>query len=158
MKYFNNVKTIEELKKEYRKLCFKNHPDKGGSTETMQIINNEYDNLFERLKNGYNDNLKEGQRPFTETSEEYREILLQIIFLEGLEIELCGTWLWVGGETRSHKEALKEAGFKWAKRKCMWYWHSGDYKPKSRGRYDMGQIRATHGSTSITPEFLKQLA
>lgn len=158
MKYFKGVKSIEELKKEYRKLCFKNHPDKGGTTEIMQLINNEYDDLFEQLKNGYNNNLKEGQRPFTEMANEYREILIKIIYLEGVEIELCGTWLWLSGETRRYKDEIKAAGFKWAKRKSMWYWHSGDYTPRSRGKWSIDEIRATHGSTNITPEYIKQLA
>ena len=32
----------------------------------------------------------------------------------GLEIEICGLWMWVGGETKKHKDALKDAGYKWA--------------------------------------------
>lgn len=38
MKYFTNCKTLEELRKEYKKLVKKNHPDMGGSEEEMKII------------------------------------------------------------------------------------------------------------------------
>lgn len=34
--YFENVKTLDELKKQYRRLAMKYHPDMGGSTEAMQ--------------------------------------------------------------------------------------------------------------------------
>ena len=30
MKFFNNIKTLEQLKKEYHKLVMKQHPDVGG--------------------------------------------------------------------------------------------------------------------------------
>lgn len=31
MKYFTNCKSLEELRKEYKKLVKENHPDNGGS-------------------------------------------------------------------------------------------------------------------------------
>lgn len=43
MKYFSNVKTLDELKRAYRLLCMKHHPDVGGDTATMQAINAEHD-------------------------------------------------------------------------------------------------------------------
>ena len=54
MTYFKNITTIEELKKEYRTLIKLYHPDNGGDTATMAAINNEYDVLFNKLKNIHN--------------------------------------------------------------------------------------------------------
>lgn len=42
MKYFTGVYCEEELKSTYRKLVKQHHPDKGGSTEIMKMINYEY--------------------------------------------------------------------------------------------------------------------
>ena len=39
MKYFTECKTLDELKKEYRRLAMQHHPDVGGDTATMQAIN-----------------------------------------------------------------------------------------------------------------------
>lgn len=44
--YFNNVKSLEDLKKQFKQLAMKHHPDRGGDAETMKAINNEYDRLF----------------------------------------------------------------------------------------------------------------
>lgn len=46
-KWFAGVTTIEELRKQYRELLKKFHPDNdGGSVEITQEINAEYDRLF----------------------------------------------------------------------------------------------------------------
>lgn len=46
MGYFQNINSLAELKKSYRVLALQNHPDKGGSTETMQQINLEFERLY----------------------------------------------------------------------------------------------------------------
>ena len=51
MKYFENIKNLEELRKEYKKLVKKNHPDMGGSEEEMKIINVEYEKALKDLEN-----------------------------------------------------------------------------------------------------------
>ena len=46
MKYFTNINSLDELKKEYRRLVLKHHPDCGGDTETMKQINIEYGSII----------------------------------------------------------------------------------------------------------------
>ena len=43
---FENIKNLEELKTEYRRLAMIYHPDQGGSEEEMKRVNSEYDRLF----------------------------------------------------------------------------------------------------------------
>ena len=50
MGYFQNINSLAELKKSYRVLALQNHPDKGGSTETMQQINLEFERLYAKWK------------------------------------------------------------------------------------------------------------
>ena len=50
MAYFNNINTLEELRKQYRDLLKRHHPDNGGDVSDMQEINAEYDRLFKVLK------------------------------------------------------------------------------------------------------------
>lgn len=49
-KYFVSCKTLEELKKEFRRLALLHHPDVGGDTATMQTINAEFDRVFPLYK------------------------------------------------------------------------------------------------------------
>ena len=51
MTYFQNIHSLAELKKQYRALAIQHHPDKGGSTETMQQINAEFAQLYAVWKN-----------------------------------------------------------------------------------------------------------
>lgn len=46
MKYFQNITSLSDLKKQYRELVKNNHPDKGGDIAVMQAINNEFEQLY----------------------------------------------------------------------------------------------------------------
>ena len=47
----------------------------------------------------------------TELSEQEKQELLEKIValkqLPGLEINLCGSWIWIGGDTKPQKDQLK---------------------------------------------------
>lgn len=50
MTYFQNIHSLADLKKEYRRLAMLHHPDKGGDTALMQQVNTEFGKLFEVWK------------------------------------------------------------------------------------------------------------
>jgi len=72
--------------------------------------------------------------------------LNSIIDLEGIEIEICGAWVWVSGETYPHKAIFKEANFKYAGKKKRWYFRPDDWESKARGNFSMDDIRNKYGS------------
>ncbi len=153
MKWFNvsEIRTLDDLKKAYRRLAMAHHPDRGGNTQDMQEINNEHDILFERLKAQQNARADAGQgRRTEENASDFRRIIEILIKLDGLEIELCGSWLWIGGETRKHKEALKAAGCQWCSKKKLWSWKpAGKRYHNYRGTKSMAEIRTKYGSVKV---------
>ena len=143
-KFFASCTTMEMFKKEYRRLIKEHHPDNGGDTATMQEVNAQYDMGFVEAQKAYNAD-REPERRNTETPEQFRGVMEALMRCEGLVIEICGTWVWVSGDTRTHKELLKGLGFKWASQKKMWY--LGQRMTKGRRRpYTMEKIREEYGS------------
>ncbi|MFQ7785336.1 MAG: hypothetical protein ACLRHO_04850 [Ruminococcus sp.] len=42
---------------------------------------------------------------------EFINIINVLTSLSDIEAEICGTWIWVSGNTKAHKEMLKELKF-----------------------------------------------
>lgn len=142
MEYFENVKTIEELRKRYRELLKVYHPDnKNGSLEITKEINKEYDILFTRLNN------KNEIKYTQEDDEEFRIILNEIINFN-MTVEIIGSWIWCF-DCYQYKDKLKELGFKWCSKKKAWTWHSSSYKSKRHKEIDIEMIRLKYGSKTI---------
>ena len=128
-KYFKDINTLEELRRQYRDLLKKYHPDNAnGSTEATQEINAEYDRLFKMLKDRHEsksaDNQNTKQSDYSqnmydwENDKALHEVLEKIINFNGIDIEIAGQWIWISGNTYAYKKELKEIGFKWASRIC----------------------------------------
>lgn len=149
MKYFSDIKTLEELRKEYKRLVKIYHPDNGGSEEEIKAINAEYEILFEILKNGSSEKEKENKYNMDEDAA-IREMLNKVSNLN-VNIDVVGTWIWIGGNTYSVKETLNSLGFKWCSNKKMWAWHYGEWK-RVRGKRSYEQIKEKYGYTNIKRE------
>lgn len=168
MTYFKNVNTLEELRKQYKELLKKYHPDNpNGSEEATKAINAEYDNLFKLLKNKHESKQTGGSSTekadynnmkydFAE-DEKLREMLQNIITMQGINIEIVGCWIWVDGDTFAHKDTLKALGFKWAREKKKWYFHTEAFRKKSHKKLSMNDIRNYYGSTEVYTDTTKQL-
>lgn len=139
----NGTVTIKDVKKAYRAQALKFHPDKNpAGAEMMKLINE----AFEVLKDFEGE--LEAQQSTENYSDALNDALNAIINLDGLEIEICGAWVWVSGNTFAHKAALKGAAFHYAGKKKKWYFRPEDWASSSRGSLDMEQIRDKYGSAT----------
>lgn len=152
--YFNNCQNLEEAKTRYRELAMQHHPDKGGSLTTMQAINAEYARFqAEHAKSEANERQRkahaEGRKSAADfhNIDEVTEVLRQKIEAAlnlNLDVELCGLWIWVTGDTKPHKEDLKANAFKWAPEKKAWYY--AGVPSFNRQKWSLDEIRETYGS------------
>ena len=157
--YFKECKSLEDVKKTFRALAKQHHPDLNGNAEVFKAINNEYEEAFEYFKNEFNNRTENAKKQNTETPEEFRDIINTLIKLDGLELEICGTWLWLCGNTYVHRETLKELKFKWSKSKKKWYFYNGiEDNRKVKGSKTMEEIRSKYGSERFDSIGIKQLA
>jgi hypothetical protein len=118
--------------------------------EAMKQINNEYDELFPRLKDVHQ--TKDGttytaRQTSTETPDSFKDLIAELMKLDGITIEIIGCFVWVTGDTRPNKDRLKALGFRWHSTKFAWYLKPEDYRKRSRKDYDLDTIRDMYGTS-----------
>ena len=129
----------QNTKSAYRAACKKYHPDINPAGEDMmKVINEAYDAL-----KYYDGEIKSEQ---TDYGALLNDALNAVSSLPALVIEICGSWVWLTGDTRAHKDTLKEAGFKWAAKKKAWYFRPEQFRSRSKGSSSLEEIRAKYGS------------
>ncbi len=140
----------EAIKTAYRKACIKYHPDRNpAGLEMMKAVNVAYQFLHDIDYNG-------AERPINEEvnsdfGEELNAAINAVISLAGITIEVCGAWVWLTGDTKAHKDTIKNAGYWWAKKKAAWYFRPPDHKSRNKGDWDLDKIRDTYGSSTVNP-------
>lgn len=150
----NGSASFDDIKAAYRRACSQYHPDRNpAGLEMMKLINNAYQSLSDYVQGSVKD---EPQFEAESLSDELNAALNAIIHL-GLTIEICGSWIWVSGDTRPHKEILKSAGYRWAPKKLMWSFCGGE-RTSSRGKFSMDDIRNRHGSVHVKEQERKSIA
>lgn len=137
--------TMDELKTAYRKACLSNHPDHGGDLEAMKLVNAAYD--FLKVHKWTMDDMA----PASDDS--ILDCILErwssIKHWPNITGEVCGTWIWVTGQTWRYKKQLKSFGFRWSQNKSSWYWHPAGYKKRSRRSWGLEDIRDKFGSSTL---------
>lgn len=150
--FFNQCRTLREVKQKFKELAMKHHPDRGGSNQTMQEINFEYElivsNPFFNFS-GQSESEKESYLKFP-------EIISKVLNLD-LVIEICGQWVWISGNTYQYREYLRDNGFYFARNKQIWYWRPREYSSTNRTPLSMDKIRSLYGSDTVSTQVAPQL-
>lgn len=143
IKHFIGLTEFQEIKTKYKELVKLYHPDLNANNgEIMKEINAEYDFIMNNLAKLKSENVN------TDIEDRFKDLILELLKLE-VDIEICGSWIWISGNTKEHKEKLKELKCFWAPKKKKWYYRPSDKRVYSRGKFTMQEIRAKYGSSKI---------
>lgn len=149
-KYFKDCETIEQAKQVYRMLAKQLHPDNGGDAKQFvdmqnafeHFCNNQHTHFSEKSANG----TSKKSEPFD--AKLFMDIINKLSTIPGIDIEICGSWVWITGNTYPYKDYLKECGCRWSVGKKRWYWTESPYQKRS-SKKSMNRIRAEYGSQKV---------
>lgn len=151
--YFHDLHTVEEIKTRYRDLAKAHHPDLGGDEDTMKDINAQYQAA---LKSCHGQRTEEREYSYkADIEQELMDKLLELLKLRNLDIALIGYWIWVSGDTKRNKDALKSAGLQWNPQRRCWYYKPKDWRRsfKSNGSFqDLAQKYGYRGYQTADTE------
>ena len=157
--WFSGCTTADEIKKRFRELVFKHHPDKGGENSTMQDINEQYHRALkgqhETSQGAANDGRERTYYYNEQRENEAAAKLMELVKLRlpaDIEIWLIGSWVWVWGDTKPHKEKLKAIGLRWHSKRSAWYWRDPKSKRYSRSNGSLEDLATKYGAYAPTRE------
>jgi len=143
--FFKNFTNPQELKKIWKKLVLTLHPDQGGNEQAFIKMQAEYEFLVQLGERAFDANLEEDEIKILDFLLKAYEKINHL----DITIELVGNWIWLTGDTKACKEIIKEAGFKWARKKAAWYIHDGTWKGSSRKHIPLEEIKNNYGSKKM---------
>ncbi len=151
--------TREEAKKAYHRACLNYHPDRNkAGHEIMKMVIQAWEALKER---GFPLMQEDDGGEFYDYGAEINSVLNRIVGLEGIEIEICGSWVWVGNTRYEHRSVFcpprqkgtddEEIRFRWSRDKKMWYFHpkNNGCRRWGKGTYSIEQIKIKYGAVRI---------
>jgi len=151
--FFAHCQTVEEVKAEYKKLARKHHPDLGGDTATMQSINAAYEQALKGC-NGQKSTDSQGKEHVYKYNAQLEKELVDFIYAFNakdlpLNADLIGVWVWITGDTKPHKEILKELNCRWHSKRACWYFRPESYKGGFSSDGSLEELAAKYGCANV---------
>lgn len=168
--YFSDCRNIDDVKEAYRKYAKALHPDNGGDAEEFKKMQAAYTAAYNRYKGvhrkkaaGNTENTKKAAEDthsdYTDdfSAEAFASIIDKIIGLDGIDIEIVGSWIWLSGNTYPYKDIIKAAGFFWSSKHKKWYYSGDKKKSKRHSKLSFDEVRALHGSHDLKSSWRPKL-
>ena len=156
--YFESCQTLDEAKALYKKLAMQLHPDLSGYDSKADF--QEMQSQFESFR-PQREKFKGEQENWN--AADFKDIINELMKIRNIEFEICGSFIWLSGETKANKEeikAIKNEAFKpaqWHSKKLMWFFAPVDYRRFSGKNFEMDDIRKKYGSEKYQAEREKQV-
>jgi hypothetical protein len=119
------------------------HPDHGGDLSTMQEINRQYQDALKSCDGQQNDG--HAYRYMPDIEQELMDKLHELLKLRGLDIAIIGYWLWVSGDTKRNKDALKASGLHWHSKRECWYYKPQGWKRTRQSNASLDALASKYG-------------
>ncbi len=154
--FFADCKTVEDVKKKYKELARKFHPDLNPNDKEaaakMKMLNKQFDEINWNKFSSSADNSETGVKyeDVKNVAAEYRKIIESLAGCEEINIDIVGTWVWLTGNTFKYKDKIKELGFRWASKKKAWYWHKVEDSVVNHSRMTLDEIKEKYGCKSYS--------
>jgi hypothetical protein len=142
MIYFSPEMTKDEAKKIFRRECINLHPDKPGGSQTA----------FVKMQAQYEAYLRGTLKYSSKAAKDEAGAMADFInanefikIMDGVTVELTGTWIWLSGNTFEYKEEIKKHGYRYSRSKKKWYKAPKDTQQKKKRGTDFAKIQAKYG-------------
>jgi len=158
--YFTNCASVEDVERTKEKMYEmfglnavpkEGFPRKAVDAEYRDI--RKYFESVEKSKASAKDDLDRDDipkasenNPETNSKELTQDEILAKINPLNLDIEICGKWIWIRGNTSPYKDYLKELKLRYSPGKKSWYWRPNKYRSFNNQPIDMEEIRRIYGS------------
>lgn len=121
MQKMSKSETLEDLKRvysdEYSEVCY--------DVDLLKDLDLAYEDSFDAVRCLHR--TKSGKVYSTESAANHETVGFFPEFVEAISnmndvyFNIEGTWMWVSGNTKPHREELKRLGLRWAPKRKMWY-------------------------------------
>ena len=147
--YFKHCKSLDEVKSEYKKLMQHWLPtvNTAGEPNIVSVIEKQY------LEISYQPAFKQLSKEIQEEFLLFPNVVKELVRIE-LVLEICGSWVWITGNTFNHTDKLKELGLKFSPSKKMWYYRPKWSKATNSAPMSIEYIRNRYGSDTVEKEFV----
>ena len=158
-KWFAGCGTVDAIKARYRALAKQYHPDvthDPGTTATMADINVQYKQALAACDGQTYRGADDQEHTYhynAATEEALAQVIIALLRLHmpDVRIVLIGSWIWVIGDTRPHKDSLKQLGLFWNPRRGAWSYHVGAWHGRP-SPHSLAGLAAEYGASEYTQE------
>jgi hypothetical protein len=137
--YFENCKTLSDIKRVFREQSKILHPDTGGNEDQFKAFIAEYEYM---LRTYVSENVQQKNMD----TYVFNSILRKIMSYD-IDIEIIGYWIYCYNSFHYRNE-LKGIGFWFSKKHKAWI-YNGSTKIKKRSNLSHADVIAIHGCTTI---------